>query len=458
MGGEAGTLMARTWTLHSSLSVGSSPFPYRALVLGSNVYFVGGISGGYFKIYKWDGVTLTDISGTTFLTSIAAVTQHIYDICIFNGSLFCIYGPGANAASDYIYRYTSGTSWTNEHTLVDEGAAPLHAANAVPGNTEGRFYIMDADENHMAIACTKGSGLANWRLVTRNTSAAYTVNQMPGPVYTGHVPQLVGLSKGSQYGQLISNYQVSLTTYRVIERGGPSPWTVLSSSNIGDRRLIGYGDGKSFISVLDGSNWELKYSTDWGVNLTAAGNLEQGGSDRSKFIFKDCGAGVIMLSLETDQAYTWDPGTDTFVVDGTVDSGLAIYEYFVLSGVLYALTTSLTGSTLEVWTAGSISSAGFYYGRNGLQNRSALPFSFLNIGGLAVSHPFAILGSGIAGAQMVAYAGPANDYGSFINFTGALSTANPIVAFDSSPYGDSAGAEGSGEDSGPGGHLDGGKC
>lgn len=384
--------MARTWTLAATLSTNLVAIqPKRALVVNGAVYFFGGfgplVGTTYFKIFKWDGSTLTDITGTTFETDPGAVDYFLNDICLFNGSLFCVYGPDSNALSDHIYRWTGGTSWADEHTLVDEGAAALHTASNVPGNQEGYYSIMDADDSFMAIACSKGNGSANSRLVTRNTSGAYAVNTMPDGGVDASTPQLVGNSKGSRYPRLLGNYDTASANYRTMQIGGPSPWTNLAGSAIGDRRLIGYADSKTFISVLDGANWELKYSTDGGVTLTAAGNLEQGGSDRSQFIMKDLADDAIMLTLQTSEnIYVWDPDTNTFVSDGAITPGLVVYDFFNLNDTLYALCSSETANSVDIWEGGPLAChAQFYYGVGTPSLASELPICGVNPGGLAIA-------------------------------------------------------------------------
>jgi hypothetical protein len=156
----------------------------------------------------------------------------------------------------------------------------------------------------------------------------------------------------------------------------------------------------------------------------------------------------------------WDAGE---VVATDAAAGTLKFVVRMTSGDVFCLTQISGGSSFIYARDTPIDddppggTSGFYYGRAGLQYRAALPFEFLNIGGLAVAHPFAILGNGEAAAQMVAYAQPADSYGSFTNFTGSLSD-DPIMAFDATPYGTAAGASESGEDSGPGGGLSNGKC
>lgn len=452
--------MARTWTLEQTLSIvsGGTLLPWtRALVngVGTEMYFlVNSSSSG--KIYSWNGgASLTDIAGSSFPISGG---DGIGDICIFDNDLFTAFGnapPSGTPTS--IYRWTGGTSWTNEYTLTAEPAFPSTFGwiGRGIGGVDSWVWPMDRDANYMAVAGTISSiNTETFRRVwTRNTSGTWNIIAMPGGGYSAPGYQLVGLSKGSDYGTLFGFDRTSSTNFRPMTIGAS---TAYLAAAIGAKVPIGYGDGKSFFSHnTSGSTWELKYSTDFGVNLTAAGGLTRTGAQLASWKFKNLGGGIIMLGADTDQAYTWDPATDTFVVDGDTATNI-IYDYFILNGELFALTDSATANSVEIWSAGMVSSAGFYYGRSGLQYRAALPFPYLNIGGLAVAHPYAILGSGAAAAQMVAYAEPADDYGSFTDFTGALSD-DPIMAFDATPWGDAAGAAESGEDAGPGGHL-GEKC
>lgn len=458
--------MARTWTYHSTHSVTSGSVfapASRALVndARTEMYFVR--NGSPQKVYKWDGASLTDLAGSNFPVT---TSEKIWDICVFDSELFLGYGVDrfAGGPGTDMYRYTSGTSWTNEYTLTGEPANPDPGWIGQPFSGDDYPWAMDCDASYMAVAGNLStiSGETFRRMWTRDTAGNWSITQMPGSVYAAPDYRLVGLSKGSDYGTVFGINRLSSTDYRTIERGAPSPWTYLAGSNIGAKVPIGYGDGKSFFSHnTSGNTWELKYSTDWGVNLSAAGGLTfDEAHERAEWKFKNFPSeGIIMLATETHQAYTWDGATDEFVADGQttdIDGNRAIFDFFVLGGVLYALTNSVTANSIEIWSAGPIGSAGFYYGRGGLQYRAALPFSYLNIGGLALPHPLAFIGNGASAPTMVGYFSPP-DYDQFTDFTGALAD-DPIMNFDSTPYGNSQAAEGSGEDSGPGGSLSNGKC
>jgi hypothetical protein len=459
--------MARTWTLEQTLSIvsgGAFISWERALTNAARtqMYFLVNPVTGNNKIYSWDGgSSLTDITGSSF--PIGSPAYRIQDICVFDGDLFCAYTPVlTNTDPTQIHRWTGGTSWTNEYELAGEAADDGDIGHAIAGDSYP--WPMDCDASFMHVAGNIGAATSETfrRMWSRDTAGNWTVNQMPGAVYSSPGYQLVGLSKGSDYGTVFGYNRISSTNYRTIERGSPSPWTNLAGSDIGAKVPIGYGDGKSFFSHnTSGNTWELKYSTDWGVNLSAAGGLTfDEAHERAEWKFKNVGSGIIMLATETHQAYTWDPDTDEFVEDGQttdIDGNRSIFDFFVLGGVLYALTNSVTANSIEIWSAGPIGSAGFYYGRDSLQYRAALPFPVVNIGGLAVPYPYAVLGSGAAAAQMVVYAQPGDNYESFTDFTGALSD-DPIMAFDSTPWGDAAGAAESGEDAGVGGGLSNGKC
>jgi hypothetical protein len=460
LGSEVGTLMARTWTLFDTITVDVPNIPSRALTKDGLLYFRTTES-----VYEWDGASATQIaSSSTFPNSpVGGSSAALADLCVFDDELFV--GIVYNDANDpdEVYRYVSGTTWAQDAVLEDEDSSfPYPHFASMPTANEGRYFFMDCDATYMFMATRQAAsaGQTVGRYIARNTSGAYVAATMPGGGYDSPQPQLVGLSKGSQYGSVVGVQRTGADTYRAIQRGSPN-FSDLSGSNIGDKRLIGYADGKSFWSVADGGNWELRYSTDWGVNLTAAGNVEHPGTgNRSGFVFKDCGTeDAIMMAVSNadNQVYVWDPGSDTFVADGTISATLTIFDFFVFNGGLYLLSNSLTSNSVDIWYGGQLTSAAFYYGRGNLQSRAALPFAFLNIGGLAVPYPYAVLGAGVSGSPMVAYAGPADSYASFTDFTGALSD-DPIKAFDSTPWGDAQGAAESGEDAGPGGGLSDGKC
>lgn len=457
--------MARTWTLHSTLTVttgGALQANSRALTndAGTEVYFIISDSPNQ-KIYSWDGTTLTDIAGSTFPVG---TNSFIGDICVFDGDLFCGYGPirFAGGPGTDMYRWTGGTSWTNEYTLFGEPANAFEgwiAEGYSAGGDEADSWVwpMDCDASYMTVVGTLSShsGQAFNRFWTRNTSGAWVINEVTSGVFSMPGYHLVGLSKGSDYGTVFGYDRLSSTDFRPMERANPSPWSYLTGAGIGRRIPMGYGGGFSFWSHNTGTNvWELKKSTDFGANVTAAGGLTRTGGQKASFKFKNLGSGIIMLSVDSFTAYTFNSGTGVFDADGTT-STQTIYDFFILNGELFALTNSATANSVEIWSAGMVSSAGFYYGRAGLQYRAALPFGFLNIGAMAIAHPLAFIGNGASAPTMVGYFSPPN-YDQFTDFTASLAD-DPISSFDSTPYGDSSGASESGEDAGPGGHL-GEKC
>jgi hypothetical protein len=385
--------------------------------------------------YKWDGVTATAISTTTTFPNspIGGLTPEAVDFCIFNSQLFAGISYSNGGEPDEMYVYTgSGTSWSQDDVLEDEDAVfPYpHLADASPTNGEGRYFIMDCDSTYMFISCRQPvtAGQTSMRMLYRNTSAAYGVVEVPAGGYENPQPQLVGLSKGYT-DPLITLNRVSADTYRVVQRGSPN-FTNLSASDIGDKRLIGYADGKSFLTVLDGGsgNWELKYSTDWGVNLVAAGNLETSlVSGKSNIVFKDLGSGAIMVAVPDDtlgtgnDIYTWDSVTDTFVADGSISDTLNVIDFFVLNNTLYLLSTSATANSVDIWTAGSTCQAKFYYGTEVPVFTSNLPICGVRPGGMAIAAKSGLVVLGTNGE-----AGPAVVYGQY-PYTGEWSNISGIV-------------------------------
>jgi hypothetical protein len=433
--------MAREWTLVATISPPSlgQAVAYRALILGDSVVFV---ARGIF--YKWNGATATAISTTTTFpnSAIGSVSPSILDFCVFNGDLFAMVGYADGIEQDYIYRYTSGTTWVLDTTLEDEDGAAFpypHVGVPMPTNTEGRHFWMDTDGTYMFIVARQavGAGQTVGRMIHRNTSGVYGVGTMPGGGYDSPQPQLVGQSKGYT-GAMLGVNRTGANTYRAIQ-GSPN-FSNLSGSDVGDKRLIGYADGKSFWSVVDGSNWELKYSTDWGVTLTALGNIENPGTnDRSGFVFKDLGEGAIMLAVPTtnnvaqnQQVYVWDPNTNTFVDDGTVPSGLAtflrIYDFFVLNNNLYLLSNSNTANSVDIWTAGSSCVSKFYYGIEVPVYTSDLPFCGVNPGGLALAKSgLVVLGTDGRVGPSVVYGGYPYT-GEWVDISGIVPTGTAVTS------------------------------
>lgn len=354
------------------------------------------------KIYSWDGgASLTDIAGTNFPESGAA--SIIGDICVFNGNLFCAYGNSPVLGTPTsIYKWIGGTGWTNEYTLVDESPPGDGWIGRGIGGVDDWAWPMDCDANYMAIAGSISNINTETfrRIWTRDTTGNYTINQMPGASYSAPGYQLVGKSKGSDYSGVVGFNRISSTNYRPVLVGSPSPWTYLTGAAIGARIPIGYGDGKSFFSHnTTGTTWELKYSVDWGAGLATAGGLTRDGGQKAEWKFKNTGNGVIMLSLDSSQAYTWDSNLANFVTDGIVEDingGRAIRDFFRLNGQLFALTDSIASNSVEIWLGSEPAcQASFYYGIEVPVFASALPFC-VQPGGLAVSPEtyIAVLGTG----------------------------------------------------------------
>lgn len=392
--------MARAWTLYQTLAIttGGSLLPNSRMLVngaGDTAYFVVNDSP-HSKIYSWDGgASLTDIAGTNFPNG----SSSIKDICIFNGSLFCAYGndPVLGTPTS-IYKWNGGTSWTNEYTLVDE--SPPGDGWIGKGFTGDSWaWAMDCDDNYMAIAGTVGNYNTETfrRMWKRDTAGNYTIDTMPGGSYSAPGYHLVGKSKGSDYGSVVGYNRLTTTNFQPIIPA----WTNVTASGIGAKIPIGYGDGKSFFSQntpTGTTTWELKYSVDWN-NLIAAGGLTRDGSQKAEWKFKNTGNGVIMVSLDSEQAYTWDSDLAIFVADGTtedINGTRNIYDFFRLNGQLFALTTSIASNSVEIWLGSEPAcQASLYYGIETPVFASNLPFC-VQPGGLAISPEtyIAVLGTG----------------------------------------------------------------
>lgn len=429
--------MARTWTLHSTLTVasGSDFLPNsRALTngAGNTVYFVRTASP--HKVYSWDGVTITDIAGATF--PVGVDTYVLRDICLFDGDLFAGYGAPAGVGDASIWRWNGGTSWTNEYTLEDESPPGSGWLAAGIGGVDSYPWLMDCDDNYMAFAGNLSvfTSETNRRMWVRDTAGNYSVTQMPGSVYPAPGYQLVGRSKGSDYSGLVGYNRLSSSNYQPILVGGPSPWSNLTPAPIGQAIPIGYGNGLSFFSqnIPTGTaTWELKYSNDWGQTLFTAGGLTfDENHERAEWKFKNFpDEGIIMLATETNQAYTWDAGTATFIADGTTGSQ-TIFDFFILNNQLFALTNSSTANSVEMWSAGEVGcSASFYYGIEVPQFVSNLPFC-VEPGGLAISPEtyVAVLGTGEAAGQSVVYQLPPYNLPTWNNISGIVPTGTAVTS------------------------------
>lgn len=427
--------MARTWTLHSTLTIttgGSLPPNLRALVngAGNTVYFFINDTP-HQKVYSWGGSgALTDIAGTTF--PVGVDVYKLVDLCLFNGDLFAAYSAPPVTGDCSIWRWNSGTSWTNEYTLEDESPPGQGWIGDGIGGVDAWVWPMDCDDNYMAIAGTISNINTETfrRMWVRDTAGNYSITQMPGPSYPAPGYQLVGRSRGSDYSGVFGFNRISATDYRPVLVGGPTPWTYLTGAAIGPRIPIGYGDGKSFFSVnTSGTTWELQYSTDFGASVNAAGGLTRDGAQRSGWKFKNLGSGIIMLSADSNQAYTWDTDTATFIADGTTGSQ-TIYDYFIINDQLFALTDSGTANSVEIWTAGLLGcSASFYYGIEVPEFVSNLPFC-VEPGGLAISPEthIAVLGTAGAGGQSVVYQLPPHNLPTWNDISGIVPTGTAVTS------------------------------
>lgn len=438
--------MPRTWTLVDTLTLGGNhqlhEFSNVVTDGAGNAYFwtVDAVaSPGILVVWKWDGMTLTNISGTTFESSGAAGFFGV-KLCWFAGELYFAYSDPQPSFTEggHIYKYSgSGQSWSEDHEFVDDLGGPVNfrASSTISNRNNHPF---DSDGSRLVAVGGADSPFDKWMVSKTGAGGSWTLQTMPGGSHQQPYWTVVGNNKNSSYGELLATNEPGASgTFRTIVHGTPD-WANLSGSDIGARYLIGYADGKAFYVQDDGADFKIYYSTDWGVNLTYAGVDFTNKSYRLSINFNNLASDAVMIAKRaTNQAYVWNPATNQFDADGTTGTNIDV-GFFVLGSTLYALCAPASGATVRIYTGGPVSggpgpgggAAKFYYAINALVERSDMPFGLVNPSGMAVRSvdgKVALGGDGVGGGGEIAITKVVDDnYVADTDITGSHATDNPI--------------------------------
>jgi hypothetical protein len=156
------------------------------------------------------------------------------------------------------------------------------------------------------------------------------------------------------------NQDSPVTQWREIEHDTGVEWALLSGSSHG-RHFMGYLGGKSFYNELNGGNYNIHHSANWGVNVTDAGGPAQASGDRDKWLLVDLHADVQILSIKrANDVYVWNSGTSQWDSDSTIASPNFIHGFFVINNELFALCETVNNNEMAFYSGGSLTAAGSY--------------------------------------------------------------------------------------------------
>lgn len=423
--------MARTWGLIDTLATKINTDGAIAQNASQTTVYFYNHTGQI--VYSWSpGAGLVDISGSTF----TGTYDQVVGIAYFQGSLYVAYTYTSNDEMR-IARWTGGQSWEVVWTVYSSDQAS--AGWFAPGSSlRNEWFESDADRLAVlavfAVPGFPGSVIARVAASTDGTNfAMQTINGADGeppPIDPAEFTDtLYGSGGGSGYSEILgfNGQAVSEITHNSGNDWLPiiAPRTILPAL-----AFLGYGAGHSFYRFFGDGGYQVGWSDDWGATEpTPAGII----SSSVRWTVRDLGTNRIMTyNREDNQAYTWNSATEVFDTDGTVGASEILKTFFVIDGVLYALSNhpSLTESYIYSDGEDPPITTRFYYGTNALIYRSDLPMpGVLNPDGLAVRPDRkAAAGSRTTNAQMIAQASPDDDYANWDDLTESYPTNKPVKA------------------------------
>lgn len=441
------------WTMLKASAIATSVVRH-VCSSGTKIYYVDDSAD---DVYEYDPATNTE----TLIIDRSAITDYVDTKAIawFNGNLYVFNYYGGGITELRVQRW-SGTpnALTTVKTFTLDGG-PTQTSMMADGSTIVAFTVDNpASPAAYSAECWYSADGSSWSAGGWNVSVWSPPDLNGGFSPTNNTAFPTGL-----YREFVTttNAGRTTTTEKSIFKFISGVWTKIAALNTGPDEIYYYSSPNESIhwTVTTGERYDSAFASATTISGTPPVQIYQVNMPYSVAI------DFTPASLYQYAAGAWSV-LDVFNPAWDLSPNVATPPALVLmdSGDPYLIAYASTGGTPDIRIFGRDTPivpvappSAFYYGRGNLRNRAVLPFEFINIGGLSISYPFAILGAGVSGSPMVAFAGPANNYAGFTDFTGGLSD-DPIVAFDSTPYGNSQAAEGSGEDSGPGGGLSNGKC
>lgn len=353
--------MTITWTLEAEETISGSIDGATKLCSNPGFTSVWFTTGATDKVYHWDGTTLTDLGFDTW----AATNydhEELVDITYFNGNLYAGFnaaeiGAEGNTAISRIARY-SGGSWSHVADIT-VGTRVFYVASL----GESRFTHLASDDNRIIAAAATATFFFS-RLFESTNGTDWSVVEIASTQIEGF-PYVLGKYKDTRRDVLAFEGRGSTpwTNWRVV--GYDGGWDYLSASDIGNRTLQGYLDGKSFFAVQkSGTTWELAYSTDWGVNVTPFGSPttvgppSAGASDTSSQyrLFDIDDAAQLLKVPGSDNVYVWNTSTNQFDSEGALDGTNTPHGYFKLNNELFAIAER-GANTVGFYSGGALGAA-----------------------------------------------------------------------------------------------------
>lgn len=327
--------MARSWSVHQRIDIGSSaPLDNKAIAdTGLTKVYIPTAAG---KVFEYDGSSVTDISGATFTSGT------IHDICNFKGTIYVAYENASGVAR--VAKWNGGT-WTDVYSPTNIGLPAISDGRRLLGADADRMVLTVTDlvspfETYW-MASTDGS---TWNRQTVGGSTITLVRQID--------QNLGSVSDGNNYGELLAEYNPSSFVAKTCKHDTGNDWDELTATGYNspqDVNLVGYFDGKSFYVDWNGSNRDLKYSTDWGDSLSASGAPTTPNVGQIDHFLTYIAASAMMLNIAgSNTAYTWNDGTSQFDSDGTCGSNDDIHRYFRLGSTIYAICDDVDVGTNDL--------------------------------------------------------------------------------------------------------------
>lgn len=377
------------------------------------------------RVYKFDGTTVTDISGSYF-SSLS--NPDVVDLAYWKNNLYVGYNhedpPGFGFDEAAMGKY-NGSSWSTL-SLLDENSSSVDFY-LVSNRFNVKNYI-DYDDTHLVAAVISS---VDGRYLSTTDGSSFSVDTVSG-TYDSPAHHLFGKKRGSQYPGILGASGWNTANHRAIN--SPSNWDYLSASGTG-ALFMGYIDGKSIWSDTKSTQFGLYHSPDWGATLTDAGGPLD--SQNGRFRIYDFGiGGAWMIRPGLAGIYKWDTGSNQFVLDADPD-GAGMVAMFELGGFVYTMAINGGSGNVafyksDVVTGVAAPVARFYSGTNALVERYEMPFALANPDGIAVrpSDKTVVIGGSTTGSsgQVVEKGSNGDNYTTWADVTDNLPTPQPIKA------------------------------
>lgn len=312
--------MTISWSYHQSLSPGATfGFITSVIQAGNNLVYIGPDDSGDF--YSYDGTTLTNIGFEAWAQaqggSWDANPDHGWDAAWFGNKLYIAanknaqYGWGAS-----IVEYNpTGPAFTEVKDFnVGDTYLWQHYFNARPAGSLKRFIA--SDDGRLLV--TLGVGYIgappdSQEFYESTDGSTWTLTTIEADNST---PQMM-LSKNDEIARNILALSGTEgdggTLSRVIEYGTPD-WDDLTGQDLTNQFLIGYLGGKSWFQELDGSDWTITKSSDWGVTTSTGTSGALGVTPSAKYwrVKNIAGTVPILGYVTVNRVFEYDTATGLF--------------------------------------------------------------------------------------------------------------------------------------------------